>query len=60
MTVAEVVGKKGILPPALAVWSPNLIMGSLAALLLVRGAQERPISIPGIEALFRLKVFHRD
>ncbi len=60
MTLAEVVGKKGILPPVLAVWSPNLIMGSLAAFLLMRGAQERPIAIPGIEALFRLKVFHRD
>ena len=60
MTVAEVVGKKGILPPPLAVWSPNLIMGSLAAFLLLRGAQERPLTIPGLDALFRLKVFHRD
>jgi hypothetical protein len=35
-------------------------MGSLAAFLLLRGAQERPLTIPGLDALFRLKVFHRD
>lgn len=60
MTAAEVVGKKGTLPPVLAVWSPNIIMGGLSILLLVRGAQERPIVLPFLEKLFRLRVFHRD
>jgi lipopolysaccharide export system permease protein len=60
MTVAEISGKKGWLPPPLAVWSPNLLMGALGLLLLVRGARERPISIPGMNALFGLRVFHRD
>jgi lipopolysaccharide export system permease protein len=60
MTVAEIAGKKGWLPPPLAVWSPNLVMGALGAFLLVRGAQERPVSIPGMDKLFGLRVFHRD
>jgi len=60
MTVGEIVGKKGFLPPVVAVWSPNLLMGSLGILLLLRGAQERPLHLPGIDALFRLKVFQRD
>ena len=60
MTLGEIAGKKGILPPVLAVWSPNLIMGGLSLLLLLRGANERPLHLPGIDALFRLKVFQRD
>ncbi len=58
--VAEIVGKRGVLPPVLAVWSPNLLMGALSLLLLSRGASERPIRLPGVDALFRLKVFQRD
>lgn len=60
MTAAEVFGKKGVLPPALAVWSPNIIMGGLSIVLLVRGARERPIALPFLEKLFRLRVFQRD
>ncbi len=60
MTVGEVIGKRGVLPPVLAVWSPNLVMGGLAILLLLRGAHERPLHLPGVDALFRLKVFQRD
>jgi len=60
MTIAEIVGKRGLLPPVLAVWSPNLLMGGLSLLLLSRGASERPIHLPGVDALFRLKVFQRD
>ncbi len=60
MTVGEIVGKKGFLPPVVAVWSPNLLMGGLGILLLLRGAQERPLHLPGVDALFRLKVFQRD
>lgn len=60
MTVAEVVGKKGGLPPILAVWSPNLLLGGLGIMLLVRAARERPAAIPLLQSLFRLKVFERD
>ena len=60
MTIAEIVGKRGLLQPVLAVWSPNLLMGGLSLLLLSRGASERPIHLPGVDALFRLKVFQRD
>jgi lipopolysaccharide export LptBFGC system permease protein LptF len=60
MTVGEVVGKRGGLPPVLAVWSPNLLLGGLGILLLVRSAQERPTSLPFLDSLFRLKVFERD
>jgi len=60
MTVAEVVGKRGGLPPMLAVWSPNLLMGGLGIMLLVRAAQEHHASLPFLDSLFRLKVFERD
>jgi lipopolysaccharide export system permease protein len=60
MTIAELVGKRGGLPPVLAVWSPNIVMGGIGVLLLVRTAQERSTSLPLLESLFRLRVFERD
>jgi lipopolysaccharide export system permease protein len=60
MSVAEEIGKRGVVSPILAVWGPNLLMGSLSMILLTRGANERPIHLPGLDALFRLRVFHRE
>jgi lipopolysaccharide export system permease protein len=41
LTVGETLGKKGSLPPALALWLPNLVLGTLGGMLFLRTAQEK-------------------
>jgi lipopolysaccharide export system permease protein len=44
LTVGEALGKKGGLPPALALWLPNLILGSVGFLIFIKTAQEKIFS----------------
>ncbi|MBM4256424.1 MAG: LPS export ABC transporter permease LptF [Deltaproteobacteria bacterium] len=41
LTVGETLGKKGSLPPALALWLPNLVLGTVGIMLFLRTAQEK-------------------
>ena len=41
LTVGETLGKKGSLPPALALWLPNLVLGTLGIVLFVQAAQDK-------------------
>jgi lipopolysaccharide export system permease protein len=41
LTVGETLGKKGSLPPALALWLPNFVLGTLGSMLFLRTAQEK-------------------
>lgn len=38
-------GEAGILPPALGTWMPNIILGAMAAYMLVKTANESPITV---------------
>jgi lipopolysaccharide export system permease protein len=38
-------GESGVYPPAAAMWMPNLIMGGIGWVLLMRTAKERPVRI---------------
>ena len=41
LTVGETLGKKGSLPPAIALWLPNLVLGTIGVILFRRAAQEK-------------------
>ena len=41
LTVGETLGKKGSLPPVIALWLPNLILGTVGVVLFRRAAQEK-------------------
>ena len=41
-------GESGVYPPAAAMWMPNLIMGGIGWVLLMRTAKERPVRIDSI------------
>ncbi len=45
LSLGLVFGETGVYPPALAMWVPNLVMGTLGLFLLVRAADERPVRI---------------
>jgi lipopolysaccharide export system permease protein len=45
LTIGENIGDNGRIPPWLAMWSPNLIVGSLAIYLLRANLKERPVSL---------------
>lgn len=57
-------GKSGKLPPAVAMWAPDLLMGMVGIVLLIRVAEEKPI-LPDIplykvkQRLFRLMAAFR-
>jgi lipopolysaccharide export system permease protein len=40
LTVGEALGKKGNMPPLLALWLPNLVLGSIGLVLFQKAAQE--------------------
>jgi lipopolysaccharide export system permease protein len=40
LTVGETLGKKGTLPPAIALWLPNLVLGTIGVVLFTRTTQE--------------------
>jgi lipopolysaccharide export system permease protein len=43
LSAGHLLGENGRLSPAVAVWLPNIVMGSLGVFLLVRSARERPV-----------------
>ncbi len=43
LTAGETLGKRGVLPPALALWAPNVILGGVGVFLFLRVWQEKPI-----------------
>lgn len=45
LSAGMVLGEAGRIPPALGMWAPNLIMGGLGIFLLVRTAQDRPVTV---------------
>ena len=45
LTVGQALGKKGALPPELAMWLPNLVLGALAAYAFVRKNREAPLPL---------------
>ncbi len=49
LTAGETFGKRGILSPAIALWIPNVVLGSIGSYLFYRVAQEKP--------LFRLPIW---
>lgn len=53
MSLGEKTGERGILPPALALWLPNLVFGGLGAYLFSAAARERPaFSFEPIEQMY--------
>jgi lipopolysaccharide export system permease protein len=55
LSAGHVFGETGRLSPALAMWTPNIVMGSLGGFLLLRSAQERPVRLAApLQALWRL------
>ncbi len=42
LTVGEALGKKAVLPPGIALWLPNIILGIVGAYLFERAWQEKP------------------
>ena len=45
LTIGWSFGESGVYPPAVGMWAPNVLMGSLGIYLLIRTANERPIRI---------------
>jgi LPS export ABC transporter permease LptF/LPS export ABC transporter permease LptG len=45
LTLGETIGDRGRIPPWLAMWGPNLIVGALALYLLRANLKERPIPV---------------
>jgi lipopolysaccharide export system permease protein len=45
LSAGHVFGENGSLSPALAMWSPNIVMGCLGGVLLLRSARERPVHL---------------
>ena len=43
LTAGETFGKRGILSPAIALWIPNVVLGSIGSYLFYRVAQEKPL-----------------
>jgi lipopolysaccharide export system permease protein len=41
LTTSEALGKKGGLPPSLALWLPNLVLGSVGFILFLKTAKEK-------------------
>jgi lipopolysaccharide export system permease protein len=46
LTVGEALGKKAVLPPAIALWLPNIVLGMVGIYLFQRARQERPLFTP--------------
>jgi lipopolysaccharide export system permease protein len=55
LSAGHVFGENGSLSPALAMWSPNIVMGCLGCFLLLRSARERPVRLMApFQALWQL------
>ena len=46
LTVGEALGKKAVLPPSIALWLPNLVLGMVGLYSFRRARQERPFFTP--------------
>ena len=44
LTAGETFGKRGMLSPAIALWIPNVVLGSIGSYLFYRVAQEKRVS----------------
>ncbi|MFZ0131810.1 MAG: LPS export ABC transporter permease LptF [Desulfobacterales bacterium] len=54
LSAGHVFGESGSLSPALAMWLPNVVMGSLGCFLFLRSARERPVRFMApLQALVR-------
>ncbi len=45
LTFGESLGKRGVMPPALSMWMPNIILGISGAYIFVKSASESPIML---------------
>jgi lipopolysaccharide export system permease protein len=55
MSAGEVYGRTGYYPPAIGMWAPNIVMGGIGCILLVRCARERAIGIGWFLHLLRFR-----
>jgi lipopolysaccharide export system permease protein len=55
LSAGEVYGRTGYYPPAIGMWMPNIVMGGIGMILLVRCARERAIGIGWLLFLFSRK-----
>jgi lipopolysaccharide export system permease protein len=53
LSMGWVLGKSGTYPPVIGVWMPNLIMGGIGIILLLRTATENPVHIHGLRDLMK-------
>ena len=51
LSVGTTAGESGHYPPALAMWLPNGVLGSVGIFMLARSAKEKPIRFSGLEGL---------
>lgn len=51
LSLGSTLGEKGVYPPLLAMWMPNLVLGGFGIYLLVRAARERPMTIKWLDRL---------
>ncbi|MBE9580842.1 MAG: LptF/LptG family permease, partial [Proteobacteria bacterium] len=43
LSAAKSFGESGAIPPALGMWMPNLLLGTLSVVMFVRASQETPM-----------------
>lgn len=46
LSLGWVFGEAGVYPPLIGMWVPNIVSGTIGAVLLVRTANEKPLSLP--------------
>jgi lipopolysaccharide export system permease protein len=50
LSAGWVFGEDGLYPPLIGMWVPNLVMGGIGWLLLIRAARERPVALLSLSA----------
>jgi lipopolysaccharide export system permease protein len=53
LSAGFVFGESGIYPPAIGMWVPNLVMGSIGVFLIVKTANEHPLKVDFLSDLIR-------
>ncbi len=43
LTFGESIGKRGVLPPAISVWMPNIVIGAAGVYIFIKSANESPV-----------------
>jgi lipopolysaccharide export system permease protein len=46
LTLGESLGQRGVLPPGIAMWLPNILLSGLAVMLFIRAARETAVTQP--------------